>query len=71
MDDILQALEWYLEAKRELDECRNSRGYDAGYFCHNQYQAAEDAKAKLDEALGAYIDERVAGAVRSALAPCS
>ena len=67
MDDILQALERYLDAKRELDECRNSCEYDAGYFCSSQYSAMESAKGEVDKTLGAYIDARIALALASAL----
>ena len=67
MDVILLALEWYLDARQDLDKCRDSCEYDAGYFCSSQYAAVESAKGEIDKALGAYVNARIVLALASAL----
>jgi len=42
MDDLIQALEEFIEARDEYNKCRRECEYDAGYYCSREQSEMED-----------------------------
>jgi len=66
MDDILEALIAYLEAKRELDACcvRLAGDYDSWHICQPLDDALQKATQTLTDVFNRYIDARALAVVR-------
>ena len=62
--DVLQAFSAYYKAEKECDACCNQCGYDAGWHCRKEIEAASDAADLAELALNEYIDERIAKGIR-------
>ena len=51
LDGLIDSFSVYIEAKKELAGCVGDCEYDAGYFCQQYLQYADEAKEDLKENL--------------------
>ncbi len=58
--DLIGTLSNYLEAQRQLDQCRQRATGDVEYYSYGYTQDLKLAEKVLEQALNAYIDQRVA-----------
>lgn len=59
IDDLLNALENYIEAKHKHDKEKAKCEYDWGYFCYDEIKRKDDAKEEVKKFLISLIDERI------------
>jgi hypothetical protein len=60
MDDLLDIINQYASAIRELDDCHERCGPESGYFCYDQSQTVDRIRQRFTEKLNEIIDQRVA-----------
>jgi hypothetical protein len=58
--DLIGTLSNYLEAQRQLDQCRQHATGDVEYYSYGYIQDLKLAEKVLEQALNGYIDQRVA-----------
>ncbi len=58
--DLIGTLSNYLEAQRQLDQCRWRATGDVEYYSYGYIQDLKLAEKDLEQALNGYIDQRVA-----------
>ena len=58
--DLIGTLSNYLEAQRQLDQCRQRATGDVEYYSYGYIQDLKLAEKDLEQALNDYIDQRVA-----------
>lgn len=58
--DLIGTLSNYLERQRQLDEARRRATGDVDYYSYGYIQDFNRAERELEQALNAYIDQRVA-----------
>lgn len=59
LDDLLEALTSYQQAQKDLEECQERVGYEAGYYCRWEQESVEKAKKKVNDTLTRIIDKRI------------
>jgi hypothetical protein len=62
--DLIGTLSNYLERQRQLDECRRRATGDVEYYSYGYIQDFKLAERELEQALNAYIDQRVAEKIK-------
>ena len=58
--DLIGTLSNYLEAQRQLDQCRRRATGNIEYYSYSYAQDLKLAEKDLEQALNRYIDQRVA-----------
>ncbi|MGH8857501.1 MAG: hypothetical protein ACREXG_05665 [Polaromonas sp.] len=58
--DLIGTLSKYLEAQRQLVQCRKRATGDVEYYCYGYAQDLKRAEETLAQALNDYIDQRIA-----------
>jgi len=58
--DLIGMLSNYLEAQRQLDQCRRRATGNVEYYSYGYIQDLKLAEKDLEQALNGYIDQRVA-----------
>lgn len=58
--DLIGTLSKYLEAQRQLAQCRKRATGDVEYYSYGYIQDMKLAEKELEQALNGYIDQRVA-----------
>ena len=58
--DLIGMLSNYLEAQRQLDQCRRRATGNVEYYSYGYIQDLKLAEKDLEQALNSYIDQRVA-----------
>ena len=58
--DLIGTLSNYLEAQRQLDQCRRRATGNVEYYSYGYIQDLKLAEKDLEQALNGYIDQRVA-----------
>lgn len=55
VEQLLKAAQDLTTARKRLKKCVAQAGYEAGYFCHDQRQAASEAEASYERAFIAAV----------------
>ena len=59
MDELLEGLDNWIDAKQEYDKCADTTEYDTLYYCERELDRVQRAKDKLTTALNSYIRTQV------------
>jgi hypothetical protein len=69
--NLIGTLSTFLEAQRQLEQCRLRATGNVEYFSYSYIQDLELAEKDLEQALNGYIDQRVAEKVERLNTPLS
>ncbi len=58
--DLIGTLGKYLEAQRQLEQCRKHATGDVDYYSYSYAQDLKQAEETLKQTLNGYIDQRIA-----------
>jgi len=58
--DVVNTLTGYMEAQRQLEQCRQRASGNVDYYSYSFAHALAEAEAAFRHALDGYVDQRVA-----------
>jgi len=66
--DVVSTLTGYIEAQRQLEQCRQRASGNADYYAYSYVRTLAEAEAAFRHALDGYVDQRVAAHIAAGVA---